>query len=374
VKLRQFLFQLHLYTGLLAGLLLSVTGVTGSLLVFSHEIDSLLYPTLFHARTPIKPASLDSPQSVLDLVTRVRPGVTIQSLVPPRDAGDTYELRLKGDRRLYVDPYTGQILGERRALAHPLGFVFSLHTKLLSGENGETAVGVGGVLLLLLGATGVVLWWPSKKGVRAGFTIRWGANWKRVNFDVHRVSGATMALLLCLVALTGAAMVWSEQVTGWAYQVAGIPAPRKPGSTVRKGASPLSLDELQAQAEAALPGGVFTRITLASKPAAPVMFRKKLPQELHPNGTSFVYLDQYTGKVLQVENALHARAPTRLLNLRYPLHIGQFGGWPMRVLYMLVGLTPLTLFTTGCLMWWNRVWVPKRRRSRPLEVSPGEIV
>jgi len=52
----------------------------------------------------------------------------------------------------------------------------------------------------------------------------------------------------------------------------------------------------------------------------------------------------------------------QLLQLRYPLHIGAYGGLLVRLLYALTGLAPSVLFTTGTLMWWNRYWVPRRRR------------
>lgn len=363
MKLRRLLFHLHLYTGLAAGLLVSLTGLTGSLLVFSHEIDALLYPAVYHVAPPAVPGERLAPEAILERLQRLRPGVKVQSLMPPRDAHDPYEVRVKGDTRLYLNPYTGALLAERSATDHPIGFLFSLHTKLLSGENGKNAVGIGGLLLLLMGGTGVVLWWPGKSGVREGFTIRWGASWKRINFDLHRVGGIVTVLLLSLIALTGAAMVWPEPVTDWTYRLTGTRAPRKPASAVRPGVRPRSLDELLARADAALPGAVTTRITPAAKPTAAVVIRKKLPQELHPNGMSAVYLDQYSGAVLRIDNALQAQPAARVLNLRYPLHIGQYGGWPVRVLYVLVGLTPLLLFSTGCLMWWNRVWIPRRRRA-----------
>ncbi|MCC2670685.1 MAG: PepSY-associated helix domain protein, partial [Armatimonadetes bacterium] len=296
-----------------------------------------LYSGVLHSHRPAQAVSRLSPEAVVETLARVRPEAKVQSLVPPRDPDDVYELRLKGDRRVYLDAYSGELLGERRTADHPLGFLFALHTKLLSGENGEQVVGIGGLLLVLLGATGVVLWWPGKQGFRKGFSVQWRASWKRVNFDLHRVTGAIVVTLLALIAVTGAAMVWSSQVTEWTYRAFGMKPPRKPTAKAAPGSRPLSLDELLARADAALPGAVTTRITLASKPTAPVAFRKKFPAELHPNGTSFVYLDQHTGAVLQVENALEARTPSRLLNLRYPLHIGRFGGWPVRVAYVLVG-------------------------------------
>ncbi|MFX9612122.1 PepSY-associated TM helix domain-containing protein, partial [Acinetobacter baumannii] len=86
---------------------------------------------------------------------------------------------------------------------------------------------------------------------------------------------------------------------------------------------------------------------------APFVVRKRFPAELHPNGRSFVYVDQYDGEVLLVENALRSPLGTRLVNLFYPIHIGLWGGLPTRILQVLIGLTPAVLFITGLLMWRN---------------------
>lgn len=364
MKLRRLLFHLHLYTGLLVGLLVSLTGITGSLLVYSHELDASLHPRLLHSHPGEHPGPMISPDQALRVVRESDPKASVQFLSPPREKDGTYEAYLKGGRRAHVDPYSGEVLGVRFPTDHPIGFLFALHTELLSGANGETVVGVGGLLLLLLGVTGVVLWWPDpKKGLRQGFTVQWRGNWKRLNWDLHRVGGVLAVLFLSLTAVTGAALVWGPQVTEWTLRITNTPPRPKLASRPTPGAAPLSLTELSARAESALPGALTTRITLAAKPEAPVVIRKKLPREIHRNGMSFVYLDQYSGQVLRVENALEATAGPRLLNLRYPLHVGQFWGPVTRVVYVLVGLAPAFLFVSGCLMWWNRYWVPRRRRA-----------
>lgn len=49
-----------------------------------------------------------------------------------------------------------------------------------------------------------------------------------------------------------------------------------------------------------------------------------------------------------------------------PLHIGNFGGNGIRVVWWLLGMAPRALFVTGSIMWWTRVvrgrWI---RTSRP---------
>jgi uncharacterized iron-regulated membrane protein len=43
---------------------------------------------------------------------------------------------------------------------------------------------------------------------------------------------------------------------------------------------------------------------------------------------------------------------------------GTFGGNFTRILWIIVGLAPATLYVTGLLMWWNRSILPALRRHR----------
>jgi uncharacterized iron-regulated membrane protein len=48
----------------------------------------------------------------------------------------------------------------------------------------------------------------------------------------------------------------------------------------------------------------------------------------------------------------------------YAAHFGNFGGWFIKTLWVILGLAPVLLFVTGVLMWWNRVLSPSARRAR----------
>ena len=66
---------------------------------------------------------------------------------------------------------------------------------------------------------------------------------------------------------------------------------------------------------------------------------------------SYVNLDRYSGKVLRIERSSTMALGDRILNSFSPLHFGTFGGISTRILYVFVGLAPLTLFVTGFVMW-----------------------
>ena len=45
-------------------------------------------------------------------------------------------------------------------------------------------------------------------------------------------------------------------------------------------------------------------------------------------------------------------------------HYGNFGGWEVKLLWVILGLAPAVLFSTALLMWYNRVLAPALRRLR----------
>ena len=54
-------------------------------------------------------------------------------------------------------------------------------------------------------------------------------------------------------------------------------------------------------------------------------------------------------------------------------HYGNFGGWPLKVLWMILGFAPVILFLTAVLMWWNRVLSPALRRAGAKFSTPMDV-
>lgn len=360
MKVKKWLLRVHRYVGLLAGLLLVMSGLTGSLLVFSDEIDEALNPGLLHVTPRESRASL---QSVVDGVRTAYPHDKLLRIRMPRAPEGVYEFWINSNEglRVYVDPYSGVILGSRFPHGTLKGFLFALHTQLFIGETGKTVVGIGALSLLALGMTGVLLWWPGRRKLSRGFTIKWRANWKRVSYDTHNVVGIFAVAFLSVSAITGVHLVFNapfERAVNWLTFTPPRPAP--PASTVQADARPPSLDVITGNADAVWPEAETTWIYPPAKSTAAFMVRKKLPGEVHPNGKSFIYLDQYSGGVLLAENALEAPLATRVVNNLYPLHMGRLGGTWTRMLQMVVGLVPAVMFITGLLVWRNRTRAARR--------------
>ena len=359
MRLRQFLFQVHLYAGLTVGALLAVMGLTGAALVFGEELDRHLEPEV----SVVVPGGERVPVSrVLESVAASEGGALPRSLRMPQrpDAPLVAWMDAHGSRTVYVDPYSGAVLGVRSVGDSLVGTLREFHVSLLSGETGEAVVGASGCVLIVLGLSGLVLWWPGRRKLALGFTLRRPLLWRRANYDVHKLGGIFSLVFLLLAALTGVSLVFPapfEQTLRWTTRAPARIAPPVPGPAAGE---PLPIDVLLAEADRALPGARTTRVDLPASPTAPLRVRKRFPEERHPVGMSLVYVDRHKGVVLRADNALEAPLASRLLALRYPLHIGVWGGTATRCLAVLTGLFPAGLFLTGFFLWLSRRNPPRR--------------
>jgi uncharacterized iron-regulated membrane protein len=353
--LRKFFLKVHLYLGLSVGLLFALMGLSGSLLVFSEEIEKVANPQLFK----VEPHSTKADFRSIETAVREKfPDDKIYRIKMPREPEDVYEFWMtsNGDWRVYANPYSGQVLGSQYFPETWRGRLFLLHTQFLSGETGKTIIGTAAFFFLILGITGIVLWWRGRRYIKRGLTIKLRSGWKRANYDAHHAIGFFAFLFLCISAFSGIHLIFNapfEKTVNW---LTGTPnRPPAPVSNFIEGAQTLSLEEILDRSESIWEKAEITWLYPPASKNAAYMVRKKFHSEYHPNGKSFIYFDQYSGEVLRLENAETAPFITRSINNLYPLHIGIMGGAVTRLLQVLVGFSPSILFLTGFLMWRNRL-------------------
>lgn len=357
--MRAGLTWLHRVLGLTVGLVLVVTGLTGSALVFRAEIDAALNPHLLRVEPVAARASL---QGVLDEVARRHPGAATTRIRMPRDASGTYELWLGSapDRYVYADPYRGTILGDRGPTEFLTGWLFLAHSQLLSGEFGHTVAGVCALALVVLSLSGIILWWPRRvpwtawSTWRAALTVSGRGGAKRVTYHLHRAVGFYASVFLFAAGVTGASLVFHEAFERGAYLLAGTRAAPVRALSAAPAAPALPAESLLAAAERALPGGTISYLYVPTAAGQAFRVRKRLPGEEHPNGKSFVHVDPATARVLAVEDGTRAPRGARWYSVLYPLHIGVLGGTATRGLAVLVGLSLPVLALSGALVWWRR--------------------
>jgi uncharacterized iron-regulated membrane protein len=242
---------------------LVVAGLTGSLLAFYHELDAWLNPHLYTVRalpgqTVLDPYALRAraealvPQGRVDEVSFAprAPDAAFETRVKPRidpATGRPYELEFD---RLFLDPYTGALLGKRLwgevslAPENLMPFLYTLHFRLaLPGSIGTWLFGIAALIWTLDCFVGFYLTLPRrkspsvplfqrgkkipiekdatvipplKKGGRGGFLARWKPAWQvkrsRVNYDLHRAAGLWTWAMLFVFAWSAVYFNLGDQV------------------------------------------------------------------------------------------------------------------------------------------------------------------
>ena len=352
-KLRNLAFTLHRYIGLAVGIILIIVGLTGSLLVFERELDDWAIQQRFgHVVAQEQRLSAATLVDNVKVAYAKHPDWQVgQVQMLPKQEFYTIRLNRTDDTQweVFVNPYTGVIMGDRQRETALFNRVLELHYALLVGNTGMIIVGIAAFLLVILSITGIVLW-PGWRKLISGFKIKWLAHSKRVNFDIHKVAGIINAVFLTVIAFTGFCWNFYEYAEPAIYAATFTPKPPEVKSTLENGKPTLQLDEILRRSNAALPGATTTFINLPQKPNDVFEIYKKVPGDSE-DFNSYVKLDQFSGKVLYVQDSRTGRLGDRVLNSFTPLHYGTFGGLPTRILYVFVGLSPTILFITGFVMW-----------------------
>jgi uncharacterized iron-regulated membrane protein len=361
---RRALFQLHLWIGVSTGLYIAVVCTTGAALVFRIDLQRAMHPDLFTPKAAGPPAH---PADIIESVKRAFPDDHVSGVDAPTTVRPTYlAYSSQGSqfRTLLLDPVSGELLGE----LHETSFVRTLqdlHFDLLAGRRGRAVNGIGGLLLLTMCVTGMVIWWPGRTAVWRGVRVDFSRSWKRVNWELHNAVGFWTVIFTAMWAVTGVNFAFPAAFRNVVNRVSPITMARTPQSGPDSDApAPTWRALVDAASQHAPVGYHVARVVLPSTPAAPflVMFSGVTPAPPGATLTS-IYLDQYTGALL-TSASVEKSFGDAIMAWVAPLHVGNFAGNGVRVLWMLCGLAPPLLFVTGFTMWWTRVVRPRARRQR----------
>jgi uncharacterized iron-regulated membrane protein len=363
VFLRRALFQVHLWTGILVGLYIFVVCVTGAALVFRINLQRAVHPELF---TPSDGELIDA-ATMLESVRKAFPEHRVSGIDAPTTARPTYLAYVTNDQgflTLLFDPVTARLLGElpERSVVRTIQ---DLHFDLLGGRTGRIVNGIGGFLLLALCITGLVIWWPGVSSWRRGLTIDFHRSWKRVNWDMHSAVGIWTVALIAMWAVTGIYFAFPTQFRATVNAVSPLTIAKTPTSGPSVDGPRPAWRELIERARVEVPGQHIARVVppYDGKAAFLVMFSSVSPTPLRPTLTP-VYLDQYSGNVLAQAPRASRTMGDITMDWVAPLHVGNFGGTPIRIMWFVLGLAPALMFVTGFIMWWTRVVRPRWLSSR----------
>lgn len=344
MKFSKKIFRWHHWCGLAVGLFLLMMSITGSVLVFSEEWEELEDPPLIINQGKGRP-SFDAS---LNAIRQSNPGYEIRLYhMPLPDRALVFELRKKEIvRKIYVHPVTGKILKEEnqahRSFQRQL---LLLHYTLWSGTTGKIIVFFVGILFLITLATGVVIYRKSILRVLR-FRVRINKRSLRAKHSSwHRIIGVWSLLFNVLVVSTG--LVLSGQISLNALK---NPPPKQADI------KPLaSLDNLLIRIGESNPD--FEIHLIRIRPGGNSI--QLLGRDIHDPSVYGNYYSSFSinGLSGETENSLFMKNlsySNRLFKMAGPLHFGNYGGLPVKILYSILGLSPGLLAITGFFIWLRR--------------------
>jgi uncharacterized iron-regulated membrane protein len=388
-SLRTALVFTHRWMALVLGLALLAVVISGVVLLYEQEVDRVVHPELHRAtssETPITHAE------AADVVRREAP------LFKPTDVVDSHGVYLlygeAETHQAYVDPGSGRLLGIDDTTDGVMGFLYNLHLCGLSCKGyagyvgflekpahilGNEELTVGGLvlaitalLLLILAATGLVVWWPGIRRLARGLRVRRRSGTYAFNYDLHNVVGMAALPFLVMWGLTGAHFELKQVSQLWYAVLPGHEAPeREVVSKPLKGRA-VTMDQAAVIARRTVPDGRLVSVSVPdSKDKTSTYFaylaRANDPYDhgVYP-GNVGVTIDRYSGKATvtyptQADPPLSAQIVDDWF---YPLHAGTFvNGW-WRAAWLVLGATPVLLAVTGVTTWLIRRRKRRRKRRR----------
>lgn len=335
-------------------LLLCLTGLP---LIFHHEIGHLL-GTEIEAPSMPKDTPRASIDQVLDTAKARFPGKPVLYMSQEEDDDSFWYVSLADrldERERFdvaaVDARTATLLSTPNFSQGFMFWMLRLHVDLFAGVPGMLFLGFMGLLLVASLVSGVVLYAPFMRKLPFA-TVRRARTARIKWLDLHNVLGIVTVSWALVVGLTGvintlsvpAVNYWqSTHLTPWLeqYKNGQPPSPDE--------LAPLDLAARSAQATE--PGMAISFIAfpgvLGGTPHHYAIYmRGKTP--LTSKLYQPVLADARTGEV-----AGSVVPPWYLttLYMSQPLHFGDYGGMPMKILWALLDLVTIAVLGSGLYLW-----------------------
>jgi len=409
LAVRPFLTFVHRWAGLVMAGFLFVSGVTGAVISWDHELDEVLNPHLVEARAegPPQPAlalarqiEARDPRALVTFIPiEAEPGHSLAFGVAPRHdpaTGKHYEI---GYNQVFIDPADGAELGRREwGAAWPIttetfvSFLYILHYTLHIPEMwgidrwGMWLLGGVAIVWTLDCFVGAYLTLPARpangRRAPAGFWSRWKPAWQiktrssayRINFDIHRAFGLWLWGVLFIVAFTAFSLnLYSEvfypvmsqisQVTPGPFELRTPVSHDNPIIPIVGYAEIQGLAQVEAQSRGwTLPvGGMFYSPEFGVYGVG--FYEAGDDHGAAGVGPPYLYYDGLTGAYAGQHLPWKGTAADIFVQAQFPLHSGRILGLPGRILISITGLVVAALSVTGVVIWWKKRQARVRRRA-----------
>jgi len=387
---------LHRWAGLIMTVFLVLVSLTGSILAFRTTIDRWINPQLYvtpkTGASPLDLATLAEraeaqfPQMRVGFFAGGRDQVEIHCR-PRRNPATGKPFKLDFDH-LFLDPYTGNVLGHRRdgdlseGRINIMPFIYDLHAEMAMGPWGKWILGIVALIWTVDAFVGFYLTLPQRQGPfwkrwKHAWWVKWRSTPFRVNFDLHRAGGLWFWLFVFVFAWSSVMLAlhpFYERVMAAIFDYergdavimsAMLPQP--------KDNPKLGWHEAQAAGErlmadqAAKHGFTITRpFGIGYIPEFGVYtYDVRTSADVREYGwDTGVWVDGDTGELRKVFLHVGEHTGNTISTILWGLHYGDIrDNLAYRLLVFIFGFVVVMLSITGVYIWW------KKRRARVVAAS-----
>lgn len=356
-KINRLIFSLHSWFGLITGIFLLLLGISGSILVFKEDLEELIYGSLTNVTPKNTPLPLDSLYKTITHKYQNLDGLAWVNPNAPDNHSYQFRLYLNDERlisydlgALNINQYTGEIMRHGRSDDLEVGWIewiFQFHFSFHLGMPGAALTAIFGLTMLVSIITGIIIY---RKFIWKVLTFKIKIktkNWRVLSSDLHRVVGVWSLLLNIIIFFTGFWMnLFAFESETWQKET--VPTPKNTLVAA-------SLDKMYAEARQKMPELVPSYVYLPTQPSKKFSVRGNL-QGQNPMfaGGNSIQFDADSGKFLSVSRFDDLSFWDKVDTMFFPLHVGNYGGILVKIIYVIIGLTPAVLSITGFMLWIRR--------------------
>jgi uncharacterized iron-regulated membrane protein len=349
---------LHTWSSLVCTVFLLMLCITGIPLIFNDEMNDWLGNKVEAPDLPDN-TTFASMDKVLASAKALYPDLAVQFVFRDSDEDKTWTVSLGKTptsdddiKQVVVDSRTAKVLAQPRFDEGFMYIMFKLHVDCFAGLPGMLFLGLMGVLFVIALISGVVLYAPFMRRLDFG-AIRKTRATKLKRLDTHNFLGIATFVWMLVVGLTGVINAWSElvinywqadQMTAMTLPYKGLPPPTKLASLNVSVAMAQTREPNMRLGFIAFPGtnfssphhyGVFMR---GDSPLTSRLFKP-------------VLIDAQTAKLTDSREVPWYLAT---LLISQPLHFGDYGGLPLKIIWLVLDLMTITVLWTGLMLWWKK--------------------
>lgn len=351
--MRKTLFKIHSWLAVVFFIPILVISLTGSLLIFKVEIDSLLIE-----ETNLT-VSLSIPRKNIDIlkdkINRQFSNYEIGSweMFDDHYRADAVYMMKRGTQdwyKIYLDPYSGNILSSPSAMGSDLtDWLTDLHYTLLLADKGIFIVFVLGLILLFLGISGLIIY---RKFYLKLFTLRLKSAALIICIDIHKMIGALISPVLLVVGITG--VYWNAKE--FIHEVSHTQEQEEWVLTNRLYSDNIHLETILSNSQEIVPSFLPTYLLMPFDATSHITVYGYVdsPNPLYSNYNSWLVFDKNTGQFKSKDDIREGNILRKFDDSIRRLHFGSFSGLAVKIIWSIVGFCPLILCLTGGYMWLKR--------------------